>query len=107
MTKQEAVEILKIIKSDFELKADKVLKREALAVAIREFGRQYTREPPTVPGGYWWKGDDPCEIEENWAECVRDVFQNWEGELMTYVKSHPCRVEGIGGLWCGPLTPPE
>lgn len=83
----------------------------ALKLAIQELDRKYTAEPPTVPGGYWWKGDDPCSGkeggEEDWIECVRHVFKNWEGELMTYVKSRLCRVNGIGGLWCGPLTPPE
>jgi hypothetical protein len=55
-------------------------------------GLEWSREPPTQDGGYWF-----C-----WAVYPRIVL--WEVRNGKVVDG--TRVEGYNGLWFGPIEPP-
>lgn len=70
----------------------------------------WTKEPPTVPGLYWWRASmeskprgDPVRVrrQADWvpAEC-------YAGRMV--VDDPFTRLtEDAGGLWSGPLAPPS
>lgn len=65
----------------------------------------WTREPPTAAGEYWWR-------DEGSLPRVVTVFDWRGGGVACVFRSRSHNPDGIttpqhvGGLWCGPLTPP-
>lgn len=61
---------------------------------------QWTTEPPTKPGWYWWRGlavDDP---EDGPITTIAHVWYA-DGEMHSDLGD-----AGALGAWCGPLEPP-
>lgn len=64
----------------------------------RRPGLEWTTEPPTVPGWYWWrwhKGAEAIPLE------VR------EGLIVEYPRRTLRAVADIGGQWAGPIPMPK
>lgn len=102
MTKKEAVGFFKMAVASKDLPEHW---REYLTIAIAELDRKYTSQPPTVPGGYWWRGDFGVGVLNE----VKHVWLNWAGVAYTRRLDTGVAVEAksLGGEWCGPLTSPE
>ena len=60
-------------------------------------GQRWTRERPTEPGWYWYKGDTDLDAVVVWVApnlCLINL-------------THKGPVRAYDGLWQGPLTPNE
>lgn len=61
---------------------------------------QWTKEPPTTPGGYWWR-----EKQEKRPRIV-DVGQA-AGMYLAFTPKGLCKVNELDGEWAGPLPEPR
>lgn len=96
MTNKEAVGFFKMAVASKDLPEHW---REYLAVVIAELDRQYTTEPPTVPGWYWFK------VVNRDLEIIRIIDDDGYIRCEGYGETQPDEMGS--GEWCGPLTPPE
>ena len=68
---------------------------------------QWTKEKPSAPGFYWFKGN--LELSEQIT--IVEVFYHYHIRSQIFVRFFGCEcgmdVSGIDGEWCGPLKLPE
>ncbi len=63
----------------------------------------FTPTTPTKPGAYWWKPEDGGNYDL--VRIGKDSFGQLDAVFEFEDWTQP--LSEVGGLWCGPLQPPE